>query len=170
MLSSTERSERLRRLRHSLPLLIALAPACYDFRLTGPEDAAAVVPPNYVSVTVEYRQPNGCLSAPSEGCDQPVVFFGSWMRSGGEFRLQRLPGSLVWRGTAVGVPVNFPPRDDPYEVRIFDPYLLESCAEGFSADRITLGGESLIKTNGHGCRDQAAFVFVDDNGRGHHPY
>ena len=56
------------------------------------------------------------------------------------------------------------------EVRIYDPYLIESCAEGFSADRITLGGESLIRTNGHGCRDQAAFVFIDDNGRGHNPY
>jgi hypothetical protein len=160
----------LRRLRHALPLLLAFAPGCYDFHLTGPEDAPSVTPPNTVSVTVEYRQPNGCLSAPSPVCDEPVVFFGSWMRAGGEFELSHVPGSFVWTGTAHGVPVNFPPRDDPYEVRIFDPFLLDSCASGFSADRITLGGESLIKNNGHGCRDQAAFAFVDDNGRGHNPY
>jgi hypothetical protein len=160
----------MRRLRRWLPLVIACLPGCYDFHLTGPEDAPELNPPFTVSVTVEYRQPNGCLSAPSPACDQPVVFFASWMRPGGEFTLRREAGSLVWRGTARAVPVNFPPRDDPYEVRIYDPYLIETCAEGFSADRITLGGESLIRTNGHGCRDQAAFVFIDDNGRGHNPY
>jgi hypothetical protein len=152
------------------PLLAALHPGCYDFHLTGPEDAPPVSTPHVVSVRVEYRQPNGCLSAPSSACNDDVVFFGSWMRSGAEFRLTRDPGTFIWRGVAHGVPVNYPPRDVPYSVRIFDPFLLASCAEGYSADRITIGGEALFKNNGSGCRDQAAFVFVDDNGRGHNPY
>lgn len=159
-----------RRLRAAAPLVAALLPACYDFHLTGPEDPPQLSTPQLVSVTIEYRQPNGCLSAPSLSCNDPVVFFGSWMRQGTEFRLARDAGSFTWRGVAHGVPVNFPPRDDPYAVRIYDPHLVASCAEGFSADRITVGGEALYKTNGSGCRDQAAFVFVDDNGRGHNPY
>jgi hypothetical protein len=159
-----------RSLRIAAPLLAALLAACYDFHLTGPEDAPQLSTPRLVSVTIEYRQPNGCLAAPSPSCDAPVVFFGSWMRPGTEFRLTRDPGTFSWRGMAHGVPVNYPPRDDPYTVRIYDPYLLASCAEGFSADRIILGGEALFKNNGSGCRDQAAFVFVDDNGRGHSPY
>jgi len=159
-----------RPLRRLLPLLAASLAGCYDFHLTGPEDAPAVSTPHLVSVVVEYRQPNGCLSAPSPSCDEPVVFFASWMQKDTEFRLQRDAGTFVWRGVARGVPVNFPPRDDPYTVRVFDPFLLESCAEGFSSDRITVGGEALIKTIGSGCREQAALVYVDDNGRGHNPY
>ena len=151
-------------------LAVALLPACYDFHLTGPEDAPTLSTPRLVSVMVEYRQPNGCLSAPSRDCENDVLFYGSWMLPGTQFRLTRDAGRLTWRGVAHGVPVNFPPRDDPYEVRIFDPYLVASCAQGFSADRITFGGEALFKNNGSGCQDQAAFVFVDDNGRGHNPY
>jgi hypothetical protein len=120
-------------------------------------------------VTVVYRQPNGCLNR-STPCDPPVVFFGSWMQPDAEFRLARDPGTFTWRGTAHGVPVNFPPRDDPYTVRIFDPYLFESCSEGFTADRIVFGGENLTRTRGGGCRDQHALVYVDENGRGHNPF
>ncbi len=84
--------------------------------------------------------------------------------------LQRDAGDLIWRGLARSVPVNFPPQDEPYVVRIFDPFLRQSCAQGFSADRIVVGGEALIKNNGSGCSDQAAFVYVDANGRGHNPF
>ena len=164
------RAQPVRRLKLAAPLLVALHAGCYDFHLTGPEDAPPVSTPRLVSVRVEYRQPNGCLSAPASACNDSVVFFGSWMQMGAEFRLSRDPGTFTWRGVAHGVPVNYPPRDDPYSVRIFDPYLIASCAEGYSADRITLGGEALFKTNGSGCRDQVAFVFVDDNGRGHNPF
>lgn len=158
-----------RPLRPLLALLAALLAGCYDFHLTGPEDAPDVSTPHLVSVVVEYRQPNGCLNAVLP-CNEPVVFFASWMRPGSEFRLARDPGTYVWRGVARAVPVNFPPRDDPYTVRIFDPFLRESCADGFSSDRITLGGEALIKTIGSGCREQAALAYIDDNGRGHNPY
>lgn len=150
-------------------LLAGTAFACYDFHLSGPEDPAPLQVPAVVSVTVEYRQPNGCLNLASP-CDEPVVFFGSWMRPGGEFRLTRDPGSFVWRGVAHGVPVNFPPRDQPYSVRVNDPFLRETCTEGFQAERIRLGGEALIRYEGGGCRDQAALAFVDANGRGRNPY
>jgi hypothetical protein len=158
----------LRPLRTWLTLLALVSASCYDFHITGPEDAPAVATPGMVSVTVEYRQPNGCLGGAA--CDEPVVFFGSWMRPGGEFRLSRDPGTFVWRGVAYEVPVNYPPRDDPYSVRVYDPFLRESCSEGFSAERIRLGGEALVRFDGGGCRDQVALAYVDDNGRGRNPY
>src|SRR4029450_2349952 len=58
-------------------------PACYDFPLTGPEDAPPLNPPQLVSVTIEYRQPAGCENAPGRGGD-PGVFFPSWAGPGGE--------------------------------------------------------------------------------------
>ena len=64
---------------------------CYDFHLTGPEDPAPSARPQLVSVTIEYRQPNGCVNSVGR-CDDPVVFFGSWMRPGEEFRLTRDAG------------------------------------------------------------------------------
>lgn len=156
---------------HSKAVLVLLAVAtasCYDFHLTGPEDAPTVQPPALVSVTIEYRQPNGCLGV-GPACDTPVVFFGSWMGKGGEFPLVRDPGTFIWRGIATGVPVNYPPRDSPYAVRIYDPYLRLSCSEGFTSDRLTVGGESLTRWDGGGCADQHALVYVDKNGRGHNP-
>ena len=163
-------SGSLRRSRLTLALLGALAASCYDFHLTGPEDAPTVTPPQSVSVTIEYRQPIGCLSSPSPHCDEPVVFFATWMPTGAQLILTRLAGTQVWQGRAVGVPVNYPPRDEPYQVRIYDPYLVDSCAQGFSADRIVVGSEALTQTIGGGCRDQAALVYVDANGQGHNPY
>jgi hypothetical protein len=156
-----------RRLLASI-VVVSLA-GCYDFHLTGPEDAPAVSGPGFVSVAIEYRQPNGCLG-PHPDCDQPVIFSASWMRPGAEFRLTREPGGYVWRGVAHNVPVNYPPRDDPYAVRVFDPHLLLSCAEGYSADRISVGGEALTRWDGGGCRDQHALVYIDQNGRGRNPY
>jgi hypothetical protein len=99
-----------------------LAAGCYDFHLTGPEDAPSVSPPHLVSVTIEYRQPLGCVNS-TTNCDDKVVFFASWMRQGDEFALVRDPGGLIWRGVATGVPVNFPPRDSPHAVRVYDPHI-----------------------------------------------
>ena len=110
-----------------------LLPGCYDFHLTGPEDAPEVSTPRLVSVVIEYRQPNGCLSAPATNCNDSVVFFGSWMQRGAEFELKRDPGTFTWTGVARNMPINFPPRDEPYTVRIYDPYLLQSCTAGFQA-------------------------------------
>lgn len=160
---------RARALRLLFLGLASLAPACYDFHLTGPEDPETVTTPGYVSVAVEYRQPNGCLNTTTP-CGEAVVFFGSWMPAGAEITLVRDQGSLIWRGVARSVPVNWPPRDAPYAVRIFDPYLRESESRGWSSDRIVVGGESLVRWDGGGGPDQHALVYVDQNGRGHNPY
>lgn len=161
-------------LRRSIPTALvltgALLSACSDSDepLVGPA-APVLTPPATVSVTVEYRQPNGCINVATP-CDEPVVFFGSWMQQGGEFQLRREPGAFVWRGTAHAVPVNWPPRDDPYQVRVFDPHLREGYNQGYVADRIILGGEALLRLDGGGGPSQHALAYVDDNGRGHNPY
>jgi hypothetical protein len=149
-------------------LFLALSAGCYNFHKTGPEDAPTLSTPRLVSVSVEYRQPNGCVNVASP-CDEPVVFFGSWMQGPG-FQLTRDAGSFVWRGTAHGVPVNYPPRDAPYQVRVFDPFMRESPAEGIQADRIKVGGEALTRLDGGGGREQHALVYIDENGVGHNPY
>lgn len=149
-------------------LLLGLTAACYNFHQTGPEDAPTVSMPRLVSVAVEYRQPNGCVNTVTP-CDEPVVFFGSWMQGAG-FRLTRDSGSFVWRGVAQAVPVNFPPRDAPYKVWVFDPFMRESPAEGTQADRLKVGGEALIRLDGGGGREQHALVYIDENGQGHNPY
>ena len=147
----------------------ALAAACYDFHLEGPEDAPPVPVPRQVTVTVEYRQPRGCINE-STPCQDPVVFFGSWMRDGGEFALAPIPGTFVWRGTARGVPVNFPPRDQPYLVRVFDPFLRESPTGGITAERLRIGNELIAKFDSPGGPEESGLVYIDDNGLGHNPF
>ena len=68
----------IRRRRWSLAILAAvlLGGGCNAFRRTGPDDAPEFNPPRVVSVTVQYRQPQGCLNVATT-CDEPVVFFGS---------------------------------------------------------------------------------------------
>jgi hypothetical protein len=148
-----------------LPLATLLA-AC--FRLVGPEQPPPVAAA-LVDVSVEYRQPNGCLNV-TLPCEEPVVFFASWMKPGGEFRLTRDTGGHVWRGVAHGVPANWPPSDSPYEIRVFDPYLKESPTSGFSGDRIVLGGEALTHLEGGDSPSQHTVAYVDQNGQGHNPY
>lgn len=142
--------------------------ACYDFHLTGPEDPPAV-PPALVSVSIEYRQPAGCNNTPAQ-CDNPVVFFGSWMHPGAEFALQRDTTGRVWRGTALSVPANFPPADEPYEVRIFDPHLAATPTGGFTGNRLTVGRQLLERLASLGTPREAALVYVDVNGEGHNPF
>jgi len=149
-------------------LLLTVAAGCYNFHKTGAEDAPTVSVPTLVSVTVEYRQPNGCVNTQTP-CDEPVVFFGSWMQGAG-FRLTRDAGNFVWRGVAQAVPVNYPPRDAPYKVWVFDPFMRESPAEGSQADRLKVGGETLTRLDGGGGREQHALVYIDENGQGHNPY
>jgi hypothetical protein len=162
-------SGRSRRLQSTgAAILTASVLGCYNFHKTGPEDPASVSPPQLVSVTVEYRQPNGCVNT-ATSCDEPVVFFGSWMQGAG-FRLTRDPGSFVWRGVAQAVPVNYPPTDSPYKVWVFDPFMRESPAQGTQADRLKVGGETLVRLDGGGGREQHALVYIDANGQGHNPY
>src|SRR4029453_9002550 len=102
--------DSLRRCLGALACLLATG-GCYDFHLNGPEEPPVVPTPRLVDVTIEYRQPPGCLGGGR--CDDQVVFFGSWMRPGTEFALTPDPGNFVWRGVALGVPVNFPPHERP---------------------------------------------------------
>lgn len=157
-----------RRARAALVLLSLLTPACFNFRVPGPEDPTPVSQPRLVTVTIEYRQPNGCVNVASS-CSGPPRFFGTWMRAGGEFALTGDPGSHVWVGTAYAVPVNYPPRDEPYEVRIYDPYLADDPTGGFTARRLTIGRESVSTLRDVGSRNEHGLIYVDDNGFGRNP-
>jgi hypothetical protein len=146
------------------------ATGCLDyFHGTGPDAAPEVIPPRVVSVTVEYRQPNGCVNVIAP-CEETVVFFGSWMRAGDVLLMQQDPHSFVWRGVARNVPVNYPPRDEPYLVRIYDPHLRETVTNGITAERLKVGGEALQRFDSEGGPAESALVFVDENGIGHNPY
>ena len=158
---------RLPRRRFLASILVLAASGCAD--QVGPEDPPEVNPPRTVEVTVEYRQPNGCLNAPAR-CDDLVVFFGSWMRNGDALYMQRDPGSHVWRVRARGVPVNYPPRDDPYFVRVFDPHLVQSETGGVTGWRLEVGTEALQQIYDAGTVRESALVYIDENGLGHNPY
>jgi hypothetical protein len=147
-----------------------LSGGCFDFHLAGPEDPPALSTPRLVTVRVEYRQVPGC--AGGGRCDDNVVFFGSWMKPGTEFFLTPEPGNYVWRGVAYGVPVNYPPHEnpEPYQVRIYDPHLFATPTQGFTADRLVVGGESLWKIESPGGANVHALVYIDDDGVGHNAY
>jgi hypothetical protein len=151
-----------------LLLMALLGAGCYDFHLAGPSAPPEVSPPGLVNVTIIYRQPPGCLGG--DHCDDKVVFFGSWMVPGTEFTLTRDPGNYVWRGLAFGVPVNFPPKGDAYEVRIHDPHLDESPTEGWTALNLTFGGEVLTTIQEPSNPSIHALVYVDQNGIGHNAF
>ncbi len=158
------------RLRAALPLWALAVVGCYDFHLTGPEDAQQVSPPALVNVSVEYRQPPGCLGGGH--CADRVVFFGSWMRPGTEFGLTPDPGNYVWRGLVYGVPVNYPPHENPqpYEIRVYDPHLLASPTSGFTGDNLTLGTESLSPAINPGTPNVHALAYIDADGLGHNAF
>lgn len=149
--------------------LASAASGCYDFHLAGPEDPSPAASPRVVSVAVEYRQPNECINVVSR-CAESVVFFGSWMRPGAEFALRSDPGSHMWVGTARNVPVNFPPTGEPYRVRIFDPYLRDGLTEGFTAERLVLGGQRVLTIDASGGRNEAGLVYVDEQGQARNAY
>jgi hypothetical protein len=153
-------------------LLLALSlpfTGCYDFRVEAPEDPPLVESPQLVTVQIEYRQPNGCVDV-NPGCDDAVVFFGTWMRPGGEFLLRRDPSGFIWRGVATEVPVNFPPRGEPYYVRIYDPYLRATSTQGFTAFRLQVGGELITMLDSQGTTRESGLVYIDENGFGHTPF
>jgi hypothetical protein len=144
--------------------------SCNAFKRTaGPEEAVPVNPPGTVSVTVEYDQVPECVAG-SPRCEDNVVFFGSWMQPGEEFFLKKEPGRYVWRGTAPRVPVNFPPRGQPYLVRVYDPHIVSGPTEGVTADRLKVGGEALVRFYSPGNPSESGLVFIDQNGQGHTPF
>lgn len=146
-----------------------LTASCYDFHLVGPEDPEPYSPPDLVTVTIEYHQPAECLAAP-ERCDEKVVFWGSWMVPGRDFSLEKDAGGRIWRGAAYAVPVNFPPRGAPYDVRVVDPYLFDSGSNGMTALRLSVGGELIRMQAGEGTPQAHGVVYIDSNGQGRNPF
>jgi len=153
-----------------LGLAVLSALSCNAFKRTaGPEEAAPVNPPGTVSVTVEYDQVPECVEG-SPRCEDNVVFFGNWMQPGEEFFMRKEPGRYVWRGTAPRVPVNFPPRGQPYLVRIYDPHIVGGPTAGITADRLKVGGELMTQFYSPGNPSESGLVFIDQNGQGHTPF
>ena len=133
------------------------------------EGPGPVAQPRLVSVQVEYRQPNHCFNAVNP-CTGRVVFFGSWMHPGGEVLLTQAPGTFSWTGTVTSVPVNFPPRDQPHLVRVFDPHLIETETGGVTASRLLVGGQTIVFFDQPGTTSESGWIYVDDNGVGRSPF
>jgi hypothetical protein len=150
-------------------VLFVAGAGCLEFRGVGPEDVTPEQPPRLVTVTIEYRQANVCQNA-GVACTHPVVFFASWMRPGTEFNLTPDPDTFVYRGVAVDVPVNFPPRGEAYRVKVFDPYLSGTPSGGFEAMRLKIGGEALVSFGDLNTPTAHANVYIDENGIGHNPF
>ncbi len=151
--------------------LVPLAMAsigCPDLHLEGPEDPTPVAIPERAAITVEYEQPAGCISV-SVSCQDLVIFLGSWMPPGGQIFLTPDATRRRWTARIPDVPVNFPPRGEPYEVRVYDPYIQESPSLRYTGLRLRVGGESLTQIRRPGSRDEAALVYVDSTGQGHNP-
>jgi hypothetical protein len=155
--------------RRLLPLVAAAAAAC-DFQPDTTPGPSALPGTRTVSVRIEYRQPAGCVNADRANCIDPVFFLGSWMHTGEEVILESVPGSYVWAGTAPGVPVNWPPTDEPHLVRVYDPHLKGTATAGVTAARLTVGGQLLTAFDKPGTPDETALVYIDDDGVGRNPF
>jgi len=155
--------------RRLLPLVAAAAAAaCFERNAT--EGPSALPGTRTVSVRIEYRQPADCVNADRANCIDPVFFLGSWMHAGEEVILDSVPGSNVWAGTAHGVPVNWPPTDEPHYVRVYDPHLKDTATAGVSAARLSVGGQLLTTFDQPGTPQESGLVYVDDDGVGRNPF
>lgn len=150
-------------------LVVALTATGCDFQPDPPAGPAALAPTRLVDVRIEYRQPQGCENADPVHCGDLVWFFGSWMHPGEEIPLQPVAGSYEWAGTAPGVPVNWPPDDEPHLVRVFDPHLKDTPTGGVTAARLVVGGQALTRYDSPGTPQESGLVYVDDNGVGRTP-
>ncbi len=156
-----------------LALCVALVaalflPSCNPFHQVGPEDPTPVVSPALVDVAVEYWPVQPCRTAIQ--CADPVVFYGSWMRPGGQFDMTLVAATGVWRGVAYDVPVNFPPRGAAYEVHVYDPRLKAHGSKGITALTLVVGGEQLRQVLDEGSPQARGDVYIDVNGQGHNPF
>ena len=120
--------------------LLALAAGLLgcDFQPDPEEGPSAVPAPAVASVTIEYRQPNGCANA-TPRLRQPGRLLRQLDAPGQEIYLTPDPGSHVWTGVAQGVPVNWPPVEEPHLVRVFDPHLVDTPTGGVTAARLLRG-------------------------------
>ncbi len=172
---------RLRLRFAAVPALALAAGGCLEITKSVTAGPPPVASPRIVSVKIEYRQPNGCANVALH-CNDLVVFFGSWMgpavagepspsgSSGGPLPLRRTPGTYAWTGTVTNVPVNFPPRDQPYLVRVFDPHIVQSETGGVTALRLVVGGQTITFFDQPGTTSESGVIYVDDNGVGRNPY
>jgi len=148
-------------------LAMALAlPACYDFHIVGPEDPPAVKVPGTVSVSVFYLRPVACVNT-GASCAGPVTFHASWMKLGTSLTLTQST-EHAWTATIPDVPVNYPGLD-PYRVYAVDPYLLDSPTAGISADRLTIGGQKIVKFDNPGGTREQGLIYIDASGYGRSP-
>jgi hypothetical protein len=145
-----------------------LTGGCF-FEESGPDGPTPLPITRNVTVTIEYVQPGLCQNSAGR-CTDPVVFFGSWMRPGQVLTLTPASGRYTWTGNAASVPVNFPPRDEPYLVRVFDPFLLDTASGGVTAARLRIGGQILVAVDSVGTPAESGLVYIDDNGVGHTPF
>jgi len=152
-----------------LPLLLALAATSCWYDKNPPTSPSAVSAGRYASVKILYRQPANCANDSSQ-CINPVFFLGSWMKSGEEVILSEVPGSLTWAGVATGVPVNWPPTDEPHLVRVYDPHLAHTETGGVTAARLYVGGQIIYYYDQPGTPKESGLIYIDDNGVGHNPY
>ena len=159
---------RLRLRFVAVPALALAAGGCQENTQDVTGGPPPVQLPRTVSVKIEYRQPNGCANVP-EHCNDRVVFFGSWMTEGYNL-LSLAPGTYVWTGTVTNVPANFPPREQPYLVRVFDPHLVQSETGGVTALRLVVGGQMITFFDQPGTTSESGVIYVDDNGVGRNPY
>ena len=141
-------------------------PACYDFHIVGPEDPPPLKSPATVSVFVVYVRPSECVNTTS-ACGGPVSFTASWMKIGASVTLQQSTAH-IWVATIPDVPVNFP-GVDPHRVYAVDPYLLDTPTGGISADRLTIGGERIVKFDHPGGPREQGLIYIDASGRGRTP-
>jgi hypothetical protein len=155
--------------RHLAWLVLAAAAVGCDFQPDPPEGPSALPLAKQVDVRVEYRQPQGCQNADPARCVDLVWFFGSWMHPGEEIALELVAGSYVWAGTATGVPVNWPPKDEPHLVRVFDPHIQDTPTGGVTAARLMVGGQELAQYDSPGTPQESGLVYIDDNGVGRNP-
>ena len=154
--------------RRLVPLVAAAAAAC-DFQPDPEEGPSPLGPTRVATVRIEYRQPPGCENADRANCVDPVWFLGSWMHEGEEVILESVPGSYVWAGTALGVPVNWPPTEEPHLVRVYDPHLKDTPTAGVTAARLTVGGQLLTVYDQPGTPQESGMVYIDDNWVGRNP-
>jgi hypothetical protein len=146
--------------------LALLAPSCYDFHTVGPEDPPLLQTPQTVSVSVVYLRPVTCTNVRSR-CDGPVTFQASWTGPGEYVTLQQTTAN-TWAATIRNVPVNYP-GVDPYRVYAVDPYLLDSPTLGISADRLTIGGERIVRFENPGGTREQGLIYIDASGKGRTP-
>jgi len=159
---------RLRLRFAAVPALALAAAGCLEVTKSVTGGPPPVESPRIVSVKIEYRQPNGCANV-AEHCNDRVVFFGSWMTEGFNL-LSQTPGTYVWTGTVTNVPVNFPPRDQAYLVRVFDPHIVQTATGGVTASRLVVGGQVITYFDQPGTTSESGVIYVDDNGIGRNPY